>query len=822
LVTGSPELAVTGGVDYIPVAFIARAYSNIHESARSTRISQRLLIRTHASVRIILVKLLFRGVGGSKQLLESFHDIWDHLKTIVVYVMERVEGFSRGLPALKMMTHLMELAVAEMDVGFIFFLSEAMSRELQAPEYRGSVQVRPTAQTFYKIAWAGLVGVLPNQNVPVASLRKLVENARTASVETGEWETLIDQYEEAKAAALIAASERRLQAAESHARELLQVLEQEQARLEQLRQARNKGKQTDGTGDTSSGTESRTGVSVETVEHPAEVPVPPEVVGWEQTFADGVKAFSQKNMAKALVFFEQALGMQPGLLQEAQTYSAMADSHFVPGERQVREVHQQYGRALVFLRRVELAGEQRRYPDFNKQALNRLAHSMIDKSGALIEPIKQASRYHLEAVDRLRLLGAEDIADPATRREALQLLQILLHEAEEMQSMLKHLKLGTDALIESYELRKSVIYELAETQSHVQSEEARTRGKLKSVQKKITSAGVVKKTGKKTTAAVEKDDDLSQANFDSHYQRLSAAMGTFNQAVAQAKKLEKSWHKFSSQESQKETEKLSPGGWGKIRGFITSPEKKLSKNAVKKLVTRGRLERFLANLGSWRKAEPAENDILASFLASMGLQIVDVEANHFCMFNAIVLWLQNHPDIALQVNNPASGQDLFLMLAPMGIQLGQLFPGNVEMNAMAAAFTVNCPNSQMWGTDEMLHALVSPLLGIHILVFSVDQINEQGEIIATLYDDSGSINHVTAADISHVLTENTMVLVHAGNHWQVVLPTSHSPIPGSTDQPVNDTHVTEQFSPGEGYPFPLGTGAWIPALIRSLPGSSYQ
>ena len=232
----------------------------------------------------------------------------------------------------------------------------------------------------------------------------------------------------------------------------------------------------------------------------------------------------------------------------------------------------------------------------------------------------------------------------------------------------------------------------------------------------------------------------------------------------EAQKLLDSWKSGESSNT-----KCSKKDWKKIRKLMTS-DNPLGKKLQEKLLISDKLRNYLSSF-TLTLTQPERSEKLDNFLHTLELEEVDILGDHFCLFNAIMRWLQVHPEIAPDVDRAMTGRELFTMLAPKGVQLGQIFPQHLEMQAIARAFTETGANYRAWGTASMVQHLIAPWLDIPVLVLSESDVYQAGAVNGVLYE-LGDALPLFQGEIENIMTSNTMVLIHRQNHWQVAIPSA--------------------------------------------------
>ena len=324
------------------------------------------------------------------------------------------------------------------------------------------------------------------------------------------------------------------------------------------------------------------------------------------------------------------------------------------------------------------------------------------------------------------------------------------------------------------------------------SDETIVRQQLETVRKKLPSTTGKSKSKGKGAREVLSEDARIQEDLARNCEKVFEEIAGFHQLANKARELAQSRQKQLSHSKEQPAIELTGDDWKRIRELLAS-DAKLSKRAKKKLLTPGKLVDYLAKL-TFTPTQSGQSERLDSFLHTLGLEEIDVAGDHFCLFNAIMRWLQVNPDTVQHINRRLTGEKLFTLLIPKGVQLGRMFPNHPEMNGIAASFTVSGANYQAWGTDSMVQYLIAPWLNIPILVLSMDAIHQEGIINGVLYDQYGNANIVDENEIAESLIHDTMTLIHGGNHWHLALPSapSHS---GNRANRTDDLHCRGYTEP---------------------------
>ncbi|UYM18317.1 coiled-coil domain-containing protein [Endozoicomonas euniceicola] len=772
------------GVKYIPLSFIAKTYPQIQNlQYNSDREHQKLVLHTQNSIEMVLMALTYISrQNGRRSIIDPLTDIWGDIRTVVISFASSPENFTDASIGTDIIYRLMLFAIEVTDVDMIFSLCDRSSHV-----YHGGIKTSryerdnslTTLRKTYMSAWTKLKALLSTQDIPVPQLRQLIEGAGRIGINTALWSTEVDHYEQMKEDAIAAKREsnaaeweKKVSLAEQHGRELLLQIDREQAELALLREQRDKKQKTVRQKENRLVPLQQESPATTEPEEQAR-DKPPEVEPeWRRLYWAGAEAYKESGAELALELFQKALDAQPDQLSRARILSAMADCYFVPGEKKLKSLFESYNKALAFRRQMEHEAQQQQRPTLDKNALNALSYQFLKAIETLLEPIKQSTRLHSDALESLSLV---DILSPGVDKEEAEcLLLILIKEWEQLSSMSSRLRDGNDALIATYHLRQQIIKNLITTGATRISEETITRKKLETARKKMSSSGQKKGKGVKRGKGIkdEQREDISiQDNLNTHYERLSKELGHFEQVASMAKALLDSWKSPQPRFGEQPAIKLSEKDWQAIRELLAS-DVRLSRNMRKKLLNPNKLDNYLSSL-TFIMTRSEHSDKLDNFLRTLNLEEVDIAADHFCLFNAIMRWLQEHPDIAPEVDREMTGRQLFTMLAPKGIQLERAFPDNVEMQRIASAFTETGANYRAWGTDSMVHYLIAPWLNIPVLVLATDAAREGGAVNGVLYD-SGDIDPIYEDQIASFMTNDTMVLIHRQNHWQVALPSTGS------------------------------------------------
>ncbi|UYM15022.1 hypothetical protein [Endozoicomonas euniceicola] len=682
-----------------------------------------------------------------------------------------------------------QVFINESNVELMFLLAQHLSEHYKKDTYNDYDQDNKKFFTddLIDLIWIKFKELMPRIDIPTKQLYDFEQQARDIDIDTNGWIGHINSYEQAKQnlrshkEAIL--DQRARENADNLIKEMEEMYQKKQEKLRKARQARSQkaAKPTIKT-DLAEPAKTLSDTAVtETTPDPKPLPDKPEP--WEQLYQKGIHELTSHNFEAARSFFREALNAQPGLLNEATIYSAIADTYFVPGETQQKAIRQAFAQTQVLLNKMRHATDQ----PIDKQQLNSLSEQFLSLAEKLDKPIKHSAENHLKSIQCLEAVPAQQLEEVSAKDHASGLLAILKQEGEQLEQIKKLISESIDTLLTTYDLRRDFILNMSSgtppkaKTSKLPSEEARYKQSLLSLKNQLTPGHRTEKP--QTTTKTQRSQNKQIISLEP-----DTCFSSFFQALEQADKIRQNWkletHSAVAEvdsHTQKINRELIQTFYKENPGFSF---KKLRKNLKGKLIKSSNIQSLLKQLGNNESfsynAQPQPDDLLYHFLTSHNRAVADVDADHFCMFNAITLWLSHNREATSAFPGIQNGQDLFLALAPYAIELAAQHPRNSGLNAIAAAFYVKEPNIQLWGSNDMLHTLISPILGIPVMVFDNGQIEASRVINAMLYDNSGSVHVIEQDQIFNVMTSNTLVLVHSSNHWMTVLPTPERHGPAET------------------------------------------
>ena len=673
--------------------------------------------------------------------------------------------------------------INESNLDIMFLLAQHLSQHYKKNTYSNVNEDDKEYFTddLFDLIWQRLKVLMPDVDIPAKQLYDFEQQARDTGIDTNGWIDHINSYEQAKQN-LRSHNEAILdQQARKNADQLIKEMEEihqkNQEKLSKARQTRSQRavKPTIKT-DLTEPTEALSDTATTEASPDAEpLSDKTEAAPWKQLYNKGIHELTSQHFDAARSFFLDALNAQPGLLDEATIYSAIADTYFVPGETQQKAIRRAFAQTQLLLNEMRHAT----HLPVNRDDLNSLTEQFLSFAEKLDNPIKHSAENHLKSIQCLEAVTAQQLEDISAKNHANELLAILKQEGEQLEQIQELISKGVNTLLITYDLRKDFIVNMSVSKptNELPSKESKYKQSLLSLKNQL-SPGL---TEKNQVPAKTKRPQNRQIGLEP-----DTLFSSFFQALKQADELSSKLTNHSEEAKvDSHTQKINRELISKY--CKANPDlnfKKLKKALKTRIIKPSNIQSLINQLNNNASfsynAQPQPDDFLNQFLTSHNRMIVDVDANHFCMFNAITLWLNHNREATSAFPNIKSGQDLFLALAPYAIQLAVQHPENSELNAIAAAFYVNNPNIQLWGTTDMLHTLISPILGIPIMVFDSRQIEASQVINATLYDSSGSVLVIEQDQIFNVVTRNTLVLVHNSNHWMAVLPAPERYDPAET------------------------------------------
>ncbi|AMO57574.1 hypothetical protein GZ77_14575 [Endozoicomonas montiporae] len=754
------------------IDFIADCYSALPAilSTEGLRSTQFMSIRYDTNQALIDTVLSIHYDQGSDKLPEKIYHLVARLFSITINNQWNFEDDERIYD----MFSIAGLAfIDNNDVELMLLLARHLSETYFTDTYseaenNGSDKTALTHDLFL-IIWSKLLELMPNQDIPVGQLLQFEQQAKRINIDTVGWSDFIHQYKKLK-------QQTKEDFAKKRANSLLQELEKEyqerQAVLSKARQGRSLM--------SSKGiTHSRPMQAVDNTSDAPEpspasnTPEPEQQEPWEILYQQGARKLAGSQFANARSLFQEALSANPSLLGEAIIYSAIADTYFVPGEEQLKQIRQSFGQIQLVRDTMRHAIHQ----PVDKKRLNTLSEQFISQAKTLDEPIKHSAEYHLKSIQRLSFIPASQRESLLAKSQAEELLAILKQEGTQLEQIKHLISEGVDALLETYTLRRDFILDMPSAEpkkaadNEPPSREAQFKQSLESLKHQLNPG-----QQKETSSLSAKSNSSRKQRVD--LRKPHTLYNTFEEALKAAHNMERHWNLGAEPVS----EEAHYHSLRVIREIVSQfykenrqlTFKKLGNKLKRSMIRPSNIQSLLEQLNGLslasHPAQPISYSRLNEFLSPRNRAIVDVEADHLCLFNAIALWLNEHRDATSAFANINSGQELFLALAPFAMQLAAMHPDNIDLNAIAAAFHVNRPNVQLWGTTDMLHTLIAPILQVPVMVFDNAAIAAGSPIIATLVDPSGSQHHVQQQDIFNVMTRDTMILVHDTNHWMTVLP----------------------------------------------------
>ena len=524
-------------------------------------------------------------------------------------------------------------------------------------------------------------------------------------------------------------------------------------------------------------------------------------------YEQGEQAFTEERYDEALEHFQNELLITPDPLQRARIMSSIADCYFFQGNFASR-LSNQLTKAYDYYEDAERAVQSGNYPELDKDGFFKLACSIIDAiDDKLIESIRQAYRWHVEAIEELQKLKGEE-----EDSEVEELLSLLIMEAEDQEELVRSIKDGVITLNEASELRRQAINSKKPDQrSSQRKEEKKVLEQLSHLQEKVTNQpikgkgkgkgkgnGKRKGKGKKKRQTTQKENPDTTLDIEAELEKLKTGEAACQQELYDV------LGKFS--ENAKKAREIKHNRKQKAQ-HSASPAPEAAASGGSKLSSPAGLHHYL---------EQSQLNELLSSSGIRGFNAVDVPSNHWCMFEALERWLNLFPDRDNLVNNPTEGSELFYALGSRAKLMADENPDDQMLNQIAATFHVDAPGLQAWGTDEMLHRLIAPVLNLNILVLAVD-FSEGRPVLTSAMYTSDAITPVPPEERNSAINRSdTIALLHINNHWQAVLPVAGFVQPASTGG--NTTEPTENEPiPLVGEPGLQGLEISSPEVPVSLP-----
>ena len=794
----SEALVTSGGLegsDVLPAQLLAELCDGLQPT--QTRLKtfkhdenqiQALLDITCTRILKLVVKLSATYIDKKPEFTQAVASSWQDLRRVISFLAQN-DIIDLGLDTYDAWTvkHELSCIASEMgDIDTLLLLMQLTSKQLTNSGHENFFEI----QRLFNTTLNTLVNILQEMDLPSANFAPFLQSARLLELDTSQLEAAIKKHQQNREHTLAAKSEKINQRADAWAEKekqksdgVRQKMQEKQEKAKRLREKRYQSAKQHG-----KKTESRSpALSTATTSDlpPEKSTIEPD--GWLSFYEQGEQAFNKEHYDDALQHYLNGLTMTSNPLQRARIMSSIADCYFFQGNFASR-LRNQLTKSYDYYEDAEIAVQSGNCPKLDKDGFFKLARSIIDAiDDKLIESIRQAYRWHVEAIDELQKLKGEE-----EDSEVEELLSLLIMEAEDQEELVRSIKDGVITLNEASELRRQAINSKKPVQrSSQRKEEKKVLEQLSHLQEKVTSQpikgkgkgkGNGKRKGKKKRQTTQKENPDTTLDLEAELEKLKTGeaacqqelydvLGKFSENAKKAREIK---HK----RKQKAQHSASP-----------APEAPASGGSE-----------FSSPAGLHHYPEQGQLNELLSSSGIRGFNAVDVPSNHWCMFEALERWLNLFPDRDNLVNNPTEGSELFYTLGSRAKLMADENPDDQMLNQIAATFHVNAPGPQAWGTDEMLHRLIAPVLNLNILVLAVD-FSEGRPVLTSAMYTSDAITPVPPEERNSAINRSdTIALLHINNHWQAVLPVAGFVQPastgGNTTEPTENEPIPRVAEPG--------------------------
>ena len=793
----SEPLLTRGGLegsDVLPVQLLAELCDGLpppNHTKLKTLISnegrtQALLDKTCEFVLKLIIKLISTYKNKEPTFTLAFAHAWQDLRRVISFLAEQ-SVFDLGMTPLGAWSikHEISCIATEMgDIDTLLLLMQLTEEQLSnaGPEHLLVIQ------HLFNETLRSLVSILQQMDLPSANFTSFIESAKLLKLDTSPLKNAIGKWKQDKASALAEKSEKIKQKADTWAEEekrksdkLRQKMQDYQKKVQGLREKRHQAAKQHGkkpepqSPALTTATASDTASEKNTVEQNSRQPL----------YEQGRLAFTEERYKDALQHYLDVLSITSDPLQRARIMSSIADCYFFWGNVTSR-LRDLLAKAYDYYEDAEWAVLSGNYPKHDKSDFFKLLRTTIAAiDDDLIESVRQAYRWHVEAIDELQGITEEKKAN-YDASEVEELLSLLILEAEDQDNLASTIKDGVITLNKASELRRQAVNNKKPEQRQSQrEEEKKVLKQLSHLQEKVTSQPVRRKEkekGKKKGqpeqiqhpveaepfTSIETELQRLETGEASYQQQLSEVLAGFREGVQRAIQIKRHWEK------KIQRSKLSASGASASDASKASPPSGESHD-----LSQDQLNELLYSSGI------------------RGYEVVNVPYNNWCMFDAIERWLNLLPERDNSVNNPGQGFELFYSLAPRAKLMAEYDPDDPELNQIAATFLVDGPGRQAWGTTEILHRLIAPVLNLNILVLGVD-FSEGHPVLTSAMYSRDAITPVPPEERDSAINgPDTIAILHINNHWQAVLPAAGPAVPASTGGNVTDTTENVQLPPIE-------------------------
>ncbi|UYM15777.1 hypothetical protein [Endozoicomonas euniceicola] len=785
------------GSDVLPVQLLAELCDGLKPTQSKLNIFEQdeyKFILTLKDIRLYVLGLILKVVDKYNEKEPDFNKAvayaWQDLRKIIAFIAKNnIIDLDSNLEvsASWQIKVLLSLVASEMgDIETVLLLMQLTKKQLANAGRRSLSEIQDIFDMTLRILVDTLNQVEVEVEVDLAStlFSSFLKSAEVLKLDTSLLEAVIKRRQQQREHAQTKKSQKINQKADLWAekekrmsdkiRQKRQEAKKEAQRLRKKRHqsAKQHGKKTEPHSPTlSTATASDLPSEKNTIEPGNRLPL----------YEQGEQAFTEERYDEALEHFQNELLITSDPLQRARIMSSIADCYFFQGNFASR-LSNQLTKAYDYYEDAERAAQSGNFPELDKDGFFKLACSIIDAiDDKLIESIRQAYRWHVEAIDELQKLKGEE-----EDSEVEELLSLLIIEAENQEELARSIKDGVTTLNKASELRRQAINNKKPDQRPSQrKEEQKVLDQLSHLQEKVTSQPIKGKgKGKKkrkrqttqkenpdTTLDIEAELEKLKTGGAACQQELYDVLGKFSESAEKAREIKRN-RKQKAQHSETPAPEAPASGGSEL----SSPA------------------------GLHHYLEQSQLNELLSSSGIIGFNAVDVPSNHWCMFEALERWLNLFPDRDDLVNNPTEGSELFYALGSRAKLMADENQDDQMLNQIAATFHVDAPGPQAWGTDEMLHRLIAPVLNLNILVLAVDFSEDRPVLTSAMYTRDAITPVPPEERNSAINRSDTIALLHINNHWQAVLPAAGFVQPastgGNTTEPIENESIPLAGEPG--------------------------
>ncbi len=489
---------------------------------------------------------------------DSDQKIWGEFKSFVSLCMQRNGALCDGALNTGFLIRLLYKASCLNDIEFILRVSGWIRATLHKIYFDPAAQ--QDAEEVYGRAW----GVLKENKAfftdcadgrGIFRLESFVSEAVRIGADVSEWQKVLAQWTQEQGSS--AAQKATVKEPEQDIDALLAWLDIETEKLDIIRASRKntrhskkarkssprkkevRKKVTNATDDTEVPSETHADSSINSPTDSQGEQLPEWEVECEK--AASLVGSQVNNWAEAVLQFEKALEIAPGIYEKACIHSKWADSHFIPGERRLRSIYHQSKLSASYLERIQKAFHKKEYPAVKAEHLNKLAGDLVKGTTEFADSSQSACKHHLSAIALLSSLpmGVDD--EKSTFCEASSLLALVIQQEQATRHIKQVLVQAIDNLTQAYQLRLDAIKQKRRLEPVRESEETKARKNLERA--RYTLTGSAPKT---RAPSADKPVALNQTDYQPCYEQLDDALDKFKQAAQEADALQKNWEKAAT------------------------------------------------------------------------------------------------------------------------------------------------------------------------------------------------------------------------------------------------------------------------------------